>query len=268
MSPYSSIAFSILSTKLCTQFCLRIAHIGVDYDGTFGKINRRGHHGSGSCCNTALASMRYVQCVQAGQKIHSPDPSDPLNAQQVFVANALLSKADRLETSELATVELPHVLFDCIDELMERIITKCQKDIPTGTKIALLGGIQINAEFPRLKCENCLSYLYENYSLDLCCVVLFHFKNLRFYGYDITLQLQGITTDPHSLATIGLDTRSVSKGTTAFLAFGSASYRIVSTSTTSNTKTINKNNTYRLNVDVGKAYDLTDIKLTIRVTPM
>ena len=145
MSPYSSIAFSILSNKLCTQFCLRIAHIGVDYDGTFGKINRRGHHGSGSCCNTALASMRYVQCVQAGQKIHSPDPSDPLNAQQVFVANALLSKADRLETSELATVELPHVLFDCIDELMERIITKCQKDIPTGTKIALLGGIQINA---------------------------------------------------------------------------------------------------------------------------
>ena len=87
-------------------------------------------------------------------------------------------------------------------------------------------------------------------------------------GNYITLQLQGITTDPNSLATIGLDTRSVSKGTTAFLAFGSASYRIVSTSTTSNTKTINKNNTYRLNVDVGKAYDLTDIKLTIRVTPM
>ena len=89
--------------------------------------------------------MRYVQCVRAGQEISSPDPSDPLDAQQVFVDQALLRKADRLENVANPTEELPQVLFDCIDELMTRVISKCEKDIPTGTKIALLGGIQINS---------------------------------------------------------------------------------------------------------------------------
>jgi hypothetical protein len=120
-------------------------HVGVDYDGVIGRINRRGHNGSGSCCNTAMASLHYVKAVQSGQKIHSPDPSDPIDAQQVFVDTALMGKADRLENSQApAEVELPHVLFECIDDLLERIIAKCEKDIPTGTQVALLGGIQIN----------------------------------------------------------------------------------------------------------------------------
>lgn len=119
-------------------------HVGVDYDGVIGRINRKGHNGSGSCCNTAMASMHYVKAVQSGQKIHSPDPSDPIDAQQVFVDTALLKKAHRLETAPAPEVELPHILFDCIDDLLERIIAKCEKDIPTGTQIVLLGGIQIN----------------------------------------------------------------------------------------------------------------------------
>lgn len=121
------------------------AHVGVDYDGVFGKINRQGHKGSGACCSTAVASMHYVKAVRAGEKIHSPDPSDPIDAQQVFIDNALLKEAGRLEAAEDPNVELPHILFDCADDLMGRIIAKCEKDIPTGTKIALLGGIQINA---------------------------------------------------------------------------------------------------------------------------
>lgn len=121
------------------------AHIGVDYDGVFGKINRKGHYGSGACCNVAVASMHYVKAVRAGEQIHSPDPSDPIDGQQVFVDNALLKEAQRLEDAPNPDVELPHILFDCADNLMGRIIAKCEKDIPTGTKIALLGGIQINA---------------------------------------------------------------------------------------------------------------------------
>lgn len=119
-------------------------HVGIDLDGVVGKVNRNGHHGSGACCNTAVASMAYVKAVRSGQTIHSPDPSDPMDAQQVFVDNALLSQGERLEKAGNPDVELPHALFDCQDDLMGRIIAKCTKDIPEGTSIALLGGIQVN----------------------------------------------------------------------------------------------------------------------------
>lgn len=120
-------------------------HVGVDYDGVVGKVNRRGHNGSGACCNTAIASLAYVRAVKSGQTIHSPDPSDPIDAQQVFVDSALLNHGERLENATNPDVELPHAIFDCIDDLLARIITKCTKDIPTGTRIALLGGIQVNS---------------------------------------------------------------------------------------------------------------------------
>lgn len=120
-------------------------HVGVDYDGVVGKVNRKGHKGSGSCCNTAIASMAYVKAVRSGHEVHSPDPSDPVDAQQVFVDSALLAHGERLEQAEDPNVELPHALFDCMDELMCRIIAKCTKDIPTGARIALLGGVQVNA---------------------------------------------------------------------------------------------------------------------------
>jgi hypothetical protein len=89
--------------------------------------------------------MHYTNAVRSGEIIHSPDPSDPIDAQQVFVDSALLQKVDCLEAAKEPEIELPHILFDCIDELMGKIIAKCEKDIPTGTKVALLGGMQINS---------------------------------------------------------------------------------------------------------------------------
>ncbi len=42
-------------------------------------------------------------------------------------------------------VKLPHAGFDCQEKLLKRIMGKCcPKDVPKGTKIALLGGIQVN----------------------------------------------------------------------------------------------------------------------------
>mmetsp|Transcript_38525 Transcript_38525/g.56537 ORF Transcript_38525/g.56537 Transcript_38525/m.56537 type:complete len:334 (-) Transcript_38525:429-1430(-) len=119
-------------------------HVGIDLDGVVGKVNRKGHEGSGACCNTAMASMAYVKAVRSGHTIHSPDPSDPLDAQQVFVDSALLAHAERLERAENPAVELPYALFDCQDELLGRIIAKCTEDIPTNTRIILLGGIIVN----------------------------------------------------------------------------------------------------------------------------
>lgn len=120
-------------------------HVGIDYDGIVGKVNRRGHKGSGSCCNSAKASLAYVKAVKEGVKIHSPDPSDPIDAQQVFVDSALMPHADRCLSAEDSQVELPHAIYDCQTDLLKRIMDKCcPRDIPKGTKIALLGGIQVN----------------------------------------------------------------------------------------------------------------------------
>ena len=41
-------------------------HVGIDFDGVVGKVNRRGHSGSGTCCNTAIGALTYVK---AGEKV-------------------------------------------------------------------------------------------------------------------------------------------------------------------------------------------------------
>ena len=120
------------------------SHVGIDHDGVVGKVNRRGHQGSGACCNTAIASLAYVKATKSGMMVSSPDPSDPIDAQQVFVDVALMKHSDRLLNAVDPNIELPHVVNDCQTELFERIVKKCTKDIPDGSMVAILGGIQIN----------------------------------------------------------------------------------------------------------------------------
>ena len=141
-------AFGAMSHHIPTGGTLVLVygpHVGIDFDGIVGKVNRRGHKGSGACCNTAIAAMAYAKAVKAGTTIHSPDPSDPTDSQQVFVNSALLEHADRLLEAADPHAELPHAVYDCQDALMKRILDKCcPVDVPKGTKIALLGGVQIN----------------------------------------------------------------------------------------------------------------------------
>jgi len=130
--------------------CLMVygPHIGIDFDGFAGKVNRRGHHGSGTCCNAAWTALHYVEAVHSGKKIHSPDPSDPIDSQQVFVNSALLGHADRILKAEDPDVETAYALFECIDALMKRIVDKCcggaRSDVADGVNIAYLGGVQVN----------------------------------------------------------------------------------------------------------------------------
>jgi len=120
-------------------------HVGIDFDGVVGKVNRRGHQGSGTCCNTGMASLAYARAVSEGKVIHSPDPSDPIDSQQVFVDAALVPHTERLLQADDPAVELPHVMYDCIDALLKRILDKClPRDLPNGVEIALLGGVMIN----------------------------------------------------------------------------------------------------------------------------
>lgn len=69
----------------------------------------------------------------------------------------------------------------------------------------------------------------------------------------------------NSLSTVDIDTRSVQKGTLLHLSFGPSAYRVNDTTTAVNNLTINKNNKYRLHVQTGRAYTLTEIKLVIHL---
>jgi hypothetical protein len=120
-------------------------HTGIDWDGVVGKVNRRGHLGSGGCCESAIAAAAYAKGVSAGLQVKMPSPDEPTDSQLIFAGQALLTQVERLENAKDLEIELPHILFDCQKDLMDRIYNKACKDVATdGGKIAFLGGIQIN----------------------------------------------------------------------------------------------------------------------------
>ena len=118
-------------------------HVGIDTDGTVGKVNRSGRAASGACCGSAAAAAGYVKCVIAddSQKKSAPaDVEDVVDAQQTYVGNLLLPHGERLEKAADPAVELPAALFDAQDSLMKKIVSKACGETHGG-KIALLGGI-------------------------------------------------------------------------------------------------------------------------------
>ena len=120
-------------------------HIGCDWDGTFGKVNRRGHHaGSGACCASATVAAEYAREVLAGQRQEADAPTSILDAQQTWVQKEVLKHATRLAQADDPALELPHALFDCQNELMDAIVAKAVGQLKEGSKLALVGGIQIN----------------------------------------------------------------------------------------------------------------------------
>mmetsp|Transcript_17476 Transcript_17476/g.40621 ORF Transcript_17476/g.40621 Transcript_17476/m.40621 type:complete len:183 (-) Transcript_17476:178-726(-) len=118
-------------------------HVGVDSEGTVGRINRRGRVKSGACCGSAAAAAGYVMSVREGGPKASR-PTRALDAQQYFVGSMLLPHTERLARADDSNVELPHALYDVQEELMLKIVMNASKEVAGNGKIALLGGIQIN----------------------------------------------------------------------------------------------------------------------------
>ena len=120
-------------------------HVGVDSNGTVGKINRRGRISAGACCGSATAAAGYVQSVREG-KIDgdSSFPDDVVDAQQYFVGCMLVPYGERLEKADEPAAELPLALFDAQHEMMDEIVQAGCGEVHGDGKIALLGGVQIN----------------------------------------------------------------------------------------------------------------------------
>jgi hypothetical protein len=119
-------------------------HIGVDADGVVGKVNRRGCKHSGICCESAAVAASYVSSVRKGVAKICTHDIDPLDIQQSFVGNILLQCEPRVPSATDPAVELSIVLYEAQRDLMHRLISSGCGDVEAKSKIALLGGIQVN----------------------------------------------------------------------------------------------------------------------------
>lgn len=123
-------------------------HVGVDANGAVGKVDRRGLANSGACCGSAVAALKNAQTVlKSDAKFAAPEPKDFLDAQQGWVAHALLDegRGERVVNAANPQAQLPRALFEAQKNAMHKIVSAAAPgNVPAGTTIALVGGIQIN----------------------------------------------------------------------------------------------------------------------------
>ena len=115
-------------------------HVGIDSNGAVGKVDRKGKSKTSTCCGSAVAASRYITAVYKGDAEKVGFPTDSVDAQQNYVAAALLPYGERIVKAADPMVELPFATFEPIDSMMQRIVGK----VKTGGKVAMLGGLQIN----------------------------------------------------------------------------------------------------------------------------
>lgn len=114
-------------------------HVGVNIEGKVGTVNRRGVGKTSTCCGSAVAASRYITAVYNGNAEPVPLPTDSVDAQQNYVAAALLPYAERVVNAADPMVELPYVTFEPIDDMMIKIVKKAGKGVKGNGKIAMLG---------------------------------------------------------------------------------------------------------------------------------
>lgn len=121
-------------------------HVGIDYSGKVGSLNRRGRAAPGGCCGSALAAHGHVCAVHKGEgkAVDKSVFSEPHESQQALVGAMLMPYAERLVKSPEPMVELPLALYDAQKKLMDKIVAAGCQEVAGEGKIALLGGIQIN----------------------------------------------------------------------------------------------------------------------------
>lgn len=119
-------------------------HVGVDKDGTVGKVNRRGIALTNTCCGSACAAAGHVACALKGEVAPQEISTAVVDAQQTFVNNLLLPYGERLDKASDVMAELPLALYDAQKEIIEQILAKGCQAVGGSGRIALLGGVQVN----------------------------------------------------------------------------------------------------------------------------
>mmetsp|Transcript_233 Transcript_233/g.348 ORF Transcript_233/g.348 Transcript_233/m.348 type:complete len:269 (-) Transcript_233:35-841(-) len=120
-------------------------HVGIDSQGNVKGLNPQGRAALGSCCESAIAAYHEIQRVRKGTGTLTVDHID---IQQSMVSKLLFPYGDRLENTPTPLVEIPHCLYDSQTDMVNSIVKGGHKElsriIGDDSKIAILGGIQIN----------------------------------------------------------------------------------------------------------------------------
>jgi Limiting CO2-inducible proteins B/C beta carbonyic anhydrases len=145
-----SVGFGAMASHIPDEgncFIVYGPHVGIDSTGKVGTVERKGRVHGGSCCDSAIAALTYVENVKLHGAKETIVPMDPLDAQQTFVEQMLLTTCDKLihcTTHDEKLIELPYALFEAQDEYMLNIIRQTGSTVKNNGTIGLLGGIQIN----------------------------------------------------------------------------------------------------------------------------
>lgn len=125
-------------------YCLIVygPHVGIDKDGTIGKVERNGIKLVDNCCGSAIAASNYLKGITDGGATIRTSIQEFSDFQQGAVQELILPHGKRLTDAKDRMLELPYALYDSQDLLMGEIIQRGAGGTKKG--VAVLGGIQIN----------------------------------------------------------------------------------------------------------------------------
>lgn len=145
ITSFTSMAAHIPDTG--TALLLYAPHVGVDVAGRVGTVARGAGYkdsATGPCCDSAVGATRHVTSVWSKDEESFDTPSSAKDAQHVYLCDALMPYAGRLDESPEPMVELPYACYDAQKEMMTKIIEAGCGAIAGDSRVAVLGGIQIN----------------------------------------------------------------------------------------------------------------------------
>ena len=118
-------------------------HIGINAQGTIGKMRRPGQSNDSSCCGALLLALSRMQ---------NEDPDDPYlplasddDYQQTMIEHAVIPFKQRILFSSDPTKEITEVMYGVIRRQIRRLVEITRAEFRCS-RIVLLGGIFINTD--------------------------------------------------------------------------------------------------------------------------
>lgn len=123
-------------------FILYGPHIGISKQGTVGEILRQRQNSDSTCCGSIIAGLNSISSGEGFE-------TDPIHDyQQHTVVNMLSKKKKEILAGNNTTMQSTEVAYEYIRDEIKSLV-KGATNIPSGTKVFLMGGIVINTDFDK-----------------------------------------------------------------------------------------------------------------------
>jgi hypothetical protein len=132
-------AFSSHCPKDGNIVILFAPHVGVDHDGTVGKVLRKGQDKSSAACGAAIGALAAVKADKEGAGKFAGGQMD---YQMDCIKSLLIPHADEIAAAENEMTALSYKMFEITEEFLEGILHN--NWMGPNSKLALIGGIMIN----------------------------------------------------------------------------------------------------------------------------